>query len=197
MVKVFYSRIPQELDEEIIPQLSEYRQKRLSNMKSPKARKESICAEFILERAVYPKRLRPLHIKTTKLGKPYFENSHTHFNISHTDGWIACAIADFEIGLDIQKQDVFDKRVAERYFCPDELEYLNSSADPESAFYELWTKKESYVKALGTGLKQGLSTFSVLYNADIQHWLCENVHFSLCTPKHPQVKIEMIEVKLL
>jgi 4'-phosphopantetheinyl transferase len=51
--------------------------------------------------------------------------------------------------------------IAERHFAPGEIQQLK--ALPESArtrgFFDLWTRKEAFVKARGVGLFSGLSQF--------------------------------------
>ena len=42
-----------------------------------------------------------------------------------------------------------------------EYKYILESESQGNAFYEIWTKKEAYVKFLGTGLSTPLSSFDV------------------------------------
>ena len=87
------------------------------------------------------------------------------FNLSHTDGLVACAVArDCEVGVDVEnltrKGDTV--AIADRYFSPSECAALH--ALPESAqrdrFFSYWTLKESYIKARGLGLAIPLGEFS-------------------------------------
>lgn len=101
-----------------------------------------------------------LEIECNAHGKPYFENiSNFHFNISHSGDILAIAISDREVGIDIEKLRNPDLRIAKR-FCDDEQAYI-SKADSKNRFFEVWTKKEAYLKYKGTGLSGGLNTFSV------------------------------------
>ena len=45
-------------------------------------------------------------------------------------------------------------------YTPHELDWMNE--DPLERFYQLWTWKESLIKALGTGMSQEPKTFHVL-----------------------------------
>lgn len=87
-------------------------------------------------------------------GKPYFESSDIHFNISHSHGSVAVAVSDVgEIGIDIETTDVpRDKalRLAKRFFSESE-----SSLCPDS-FPRLWTRKEAAAKLLGIPLAEYL-----------------------------------------
>lgn len=96
-------------------------------------------------------------------GKPYFNREAAAFvSLSHTEGICLAAISDREIGADIEymKGDS-DRllRLAKRYFTEPEAEYV--SADPHRRFYEVWCKKESYIKYTGEGMSRPLGSFSV------------------------------------
>jgi 4'-phosphopantetheinyl transferase len=87
---------------------------------------------------------------TASHGKPKLHPIHglqeIDFNISHTKGAVACAIArGYAIGVDIENVeftgDPLD--IAEVFFAPAEFALL--------LFLCLWTLKEAYVKASGQG----------------------------------------------
>lgn len=58
--------------------------------------------------------------------------------------------------------------IAERFFAPAEQTALFAlrESEREAAFYRLWTRKEAYIKALGTGLGHPLSRFVMTLAAD-------------------------------
>jgi len=96
-------------------------------------------------------------------GKPYIQNNPKfQFNISHTRNAIAVAFSDGEIGVDIERLSSADFKIAKRFFAPCEQDYIFSSEYPERAFYEVWTKKEAYIKYIGDGLTIPLPSFDVL-----------------------------------
>ncbi|MDE5742919.1 MAG: 4'-phosphopantetheinyl transferase superfamily protein [Bacteroidales bacterium] len=86
-------------------------------------------------------------------GKPYFR-SHPdiHFNISHCDKAVVCALSDSVVGIDVESVRPFDREMAEYVSAPEELKSILTSADPAVAFTILWTRKESYCKMTGQGL---------------------------------------------
>ncbi|MDR2615431.1 MAG: 4'-phosphopantetheinyl transferase superfamily protein [Oscillospiraceae bacterium] len=101
------------------------------------------------------------HGKPEPLGRP-----EAHFNISHSGRYVVCAAGDESVGIDVQETPEGRNylRIAERYFHPDELEYLLSFPAGESrasAFTAVWTKKEAYTKFLGLGLALPPSSFCV------------------------------------
>jgi 4'-phosphopantetheinyl transferase len=90
------------------------------------------------------------------------ERAKIHFNLSHTEGLVAVAVAPFEQGLDVEPLDRrVDLAVADRFFCPEEIDWLNGLPEAEQAegFLRLWTLKEAFIKATGRGLSEGLDTF--------------------------------------
>lgn len=101
-----------------------------------------------------------------KHGKPALIGHQLYFNLSHSANTLAVAISDQDnIGVDIEqiKQRNGLQEIAERCFSKLELNHWNRL--PESlqhqAFYQLWTKKEAFVKAVGHGIALGLSECEV------------------------------------
>ena len=94
-------------------------------------------------------------------GKPYLAGWHDfHYNVSHTRNAIAVGFSETPIGVDIEKLRSVDLKIAERFFCKNELVYILSKAEErECLFYEVWTKKEAYIKWAGKGLSLPLDTF--------------------------------------
>ncbi|MCM1438288.1 MAG: 4'-phosphopantetheinyl transferase superfamily protein [Roseburia sp.] len=89
-----------------------------------------------------------------------------HFNLSHSGEWTVVALSDSEVGVDIQQVKPVDMRLATRFFTESEREILKGAGDAaELTFYRLWTVKEAYLKALGTGLNRPLSSFEVRFTA--------------------------------
>lgn len=97
-------------------------------------------------------------------GKPELASDlRLFFNISHSGQWIACAVHDAEVGIDVEQIKPIDLSVARRFFSAEEYEQLENEP-PEGRlklFYDFWTLKESYVKLIGQGLSIPLDSFSV------------------------------------
>ena len=194
-VKLYLAKIPENLDFGLIPLLSEYRQAKLNNATNEKFIKQSIAAELLLERAVEGIYSRPLPIVCGENGKPYFADGKLQFSISHSGDYVACALFEREIGLDIQIHRECDMKLAKRYFTSEEYEHLKLNPD---SFTEIWTKKESYLKALGTGLSGGLSSFSVMGDLDEYYYQRkDDLHICVCIPGEKSIEVDMFEIKLL
>ena len=86
------------------------------------------------------------------------------FNLSHTDGLIACAVTiGREVGVDVEhigRRLTHD--VAGRFFAPREVSDLKQLSDDEQhrVFFDYWTLKEAYIKARGFGLALPLADFA-------------------------------------
>lgn len=82
-------------------------------------------------------------------GKPYLEAPYEYifFNISHCKTAIACAVAPFELGLDIQ--DI-------RKPSPALLKRMPYAMD-EYDFSSFWSRYEAYTKLTGDGIVKSLS----------------------------------------
>ena len=107
-----------------------------------------------------------LRIGYNRYGKPELEGSHLSFNVSHTDGMAAVAVAWCrKVGIDIEKMHRHRPvlRLSERYFCPREIEKMRMLERKKQcgAFYVCWTRKEAYLKALGRGMCVPLPSFEV------------------------------------
>ncbi|MFZ0591276.1 MAG: 4'-phosphopantetheinyl transferase superfamily protein [Bryobacteraceae bacterium] len=105
-------------------------------------------------------------------GKPEFQSHcRLRFNLSHSGKLALYAFAlDRELGVDIEKHremnDLID--VAKRFFAPAEVSNLLSLplGERPAAFFRCWTRKESFVKAVGDGLYLPLDSFQVSLRAD-------------------------------
>lgn len=138
------------------------------------------------------------------------------FNLSHTDGLIACAVVrDREVGVDVEniQRDGELVKLADRYFSPAEVAELQGLADAEKPlrFFDYWTLKESYIKARGMGLSIPLDHFSfrIGHHTDLaldvvaeqrdpadrwqfQQWLLSpNYKMALAVERHPERRYQV------
>jgi phosphopantetheinyl transferase len=78
-----------------------------------------------------------------------------HFNLSHKRQWVAVAVADRPVGVDIETAEGVEwRRVARRTFQPHEAERLVALPDQEGqlAFCRSWSYKEALIKVLAQHL---------------------------------------------
>ncbi len=82
-------------------------------------------------------------------GKPYFENSHFHFSISHCNGYAACIVSDKEpVGIDIELVQERIEKVAHKFLHPLELDKIRllNKEDQLKQLTFFWTAKEAMYK---------------------------------------------------
>ena len=154
-------------------------QSKLSKISNPVNRTRSAIGELLSSWALSRfKGIKPGEavISYGKNGKPFLE-SHPdiHFNISHSGEYVVCAVADHEVGIDVERVRAYNHRVAERFFSKAELADLEALEGENrlNYFFVLWTIKESYLKALGRGLTKSLSSFTVAGNGN-GYYISEN-----------------------
>ena len=106
---------------------------------------------------------------TNAWGKPRIDASDASarlsFNLSHTRGHVAVAVAlDREVGVDVERvaPSRADEEVARQLFAP--AEFADFQEEPEAgraeAFFDYWTLKEAYIKAVGLGVALPLKDFA-------------------------------------
>ena len=124
-------------------------------------------------------------------GKPYLKNlPDFYFNISHSNKMQAVAVGDCEIGVDIEFLRKVDLRVARR-FTKEEYDYI-TEADSDMRFFEIWTKKEAYLKYTGDGILGGLNSANVLKSPiPIKTYFKDGYVISVCCEKEVEVKYEI------
>jgi 4'-phosphopantetheinyl transferase len=94
--------------------------------------------------------------------KPKIEHG-PFFNISHSGYMVIVGFNEkSEVGVDIEEIREIDVASMMNYFHPDEIEYLRKNLNDKELFYMIWTKKEAFLKACGTGIVKGLDQVSVL-----------------------------------
>ena len=101
------------------------------------------------------------------MGKPRlvgFDPLPLFFNLSHSHNYAAVAVSPcFEVGIDIEHIRPIGFEVAEHFFSAGEVAALKAlpASRRTEAMFNIWTRKEAYLKALGLGLSVPLDSFDV------------------------------------
>ena len=94
------------------------------------------------------------------------------FNLSHSGHYVLCSIADEKekrTGCDLEKIGTPGMKVARRFFCSSEWQYIReqeSGEEQTEAFYRYWVLKESFMKATRLGMKLGLDQFEIGFSKE-------------------------------
>lgn len=114
--------------------------------------------ELLITSAAHFSGKREFKIHREQGKKPYFEDHpELHFSVSHSGGLWVCAFASREIGCDIQVHRKIPRymKLSERWFHENEAKAVSSERD----FYDIWSRKEAFVKAIGRGIDEKFRQF--------------------------------------
>jgi len=116
--------------------------------------------------------VEPASVRFTysEFGRPALNQAQNsgaiNFNVSHSEDICLVAVSHVQpLGIDVERirGDFGGEEVAQANFAPAEfreLLSLPSNIRPQG-FFNCWTRKEAYVKALGAGLQIPLDSFEV------------------------------------
>ncbi len=143
--------------------LSRERQQKIEQIKPEAERARSLMAGMLLDYGLW--RLCGLRERAVALafgaqGKPYARDyPDIHFNLSHSGGYALAAFAPVPVGCDIQKKGETKReaQIAGRFFSEGEQRAMEAGA----GFYQIWARKESYLKLSGEGMALDMRSFCV------------------------------------
>jgi 4'-phosphopantetheinyl transferase len=172
MVELYASRLVShetftKQQEELLALVSERQRKRFFRFRQPEGGQRSILGELLVRHVVGERLQIPnkrIMFDYGEHGKPMlctFEGMQ--FSISHSGTWVVGAFSNSTVGVDIQGIEPREPAVANRFFTTEECELISRETEENRLllFYELWTLKESYLKALGCGMTGSLRSFTM------------------------------------
>jgi len=124
----------------------------------------------------------PLIFNFNEHGKPLLQNCDIHFNISHSEKLCAAAVSTSPVGIDVQLIKPA-KPATVSYACTERERAIIAAADDyDRAFIQYWTYKESYLKAVGCGLRRDLPACEFDIDGNILTDECEYKTYKLNLP---------------
>ncbi len=174
-VHIWQASLQQPLDVifQLSATLSDEEQRRADRFHFENLRNSFIVARGILRlllaRYVHCKPAQ-LQFDYTSTGKPFLSkllgNVGICFNLSHSNNLVLYAITqDRQVGIDVEYvrsiPEMLD--IAERTFSSEEnyqIKHLNR-IERQKAFFNCWTRKEAFIKAIGDGMSFPLDQFDV------------------------------------
>ncbi len=92
------------------------------------------------------------NIRFNEFGRPSFDHPFD-FNISHSGKMVVCAAGtEGRIGTDLEEVKDINFDDFYQQFSSSEWTAIKQDKNPTSRFFEFWTRKEAFVKAIGTGI---------------------------------------------
>jgi 4'-phosphopantetheinyl transferase len=164
---------PADMIAKLAPLLSRDEYQRAERFHRPTDRRRFIAGRGILRRiisvylALAPDEVRFVY---NEYGKPFISDDQNlgalSFNLSHSNCMALYAVArGRRVGVDIEymREDFATLEVAERFFSKDEVEALKAAPVDRrtEAFFNCWSRKEAYIKAIGMGVSYPLDGFTV------------------------------------
>eukprot|EP00434_Breviolum_minutum_P002575 symbB.v1.2.002276.t1/scaffold122.1/size316190/9 len=135
--------------------------------------------------------VRPVELRFRygQYGKPELDapwaQRRVSFSVSHSGEVGAILLLEMSdqrhgaapaIGVDLeQRRPRPFLRLAKRYFTTAEVQTLQKLKEEEQArcFFDMWTKKEAWLKTLGTGLAGGLTSLDAAESGDVEMTIME------------------------
>lgn len=168
MIIVLYCNISQLTNDDVetyLGRLPRFMQDEITRYKNVPDRSARLIARIILQHCLQG--TGDAHLldkwKRNTSDKPYLEGWYP-FNISHSGDYVVFAYGNSDIGIDIEKK--LDQNYEEMidYFHLREQECILITENKRNKFYDLWAKKEAFLKAIGIGITGGLQEFDCTHD---------------------------------
>lgn len=123
----------------------------------------------------------------TPHGKPLLshliDDKGLSFNLSHANDLVLCALAlNRKTGVDLEyiRQDFEWRDIAERFFSSEEKSELQLISENIRCkkFYTYWTRKEAFLKSIGTGLAVDPKNINVTKQSGQSVWVMQPIQFT-------------------
>ena len=102
-------------------------------------------------------------------GKPSVVGTSMEFSLSRSHEMAVLAVVDGgRVGVDVEWVRDCDPQIADQ-FSGGEREKVANAENPMRVIFDLWTRKEAYLKGLGKGLSHPLAEFEAL-NGQVRDW---------------------------
>lgn len=169
MSRIYATKLPEEIHPEEFDKLelliSDKRRQAIKHLRRIADKKRALLAEILLRYALkldYGIQAEQVQFEFNRYGKPRLLNyKDVNFNLSHSGQWVLCGISTDSIGVDVEQIGNANLDIAKHYFMKREYDEIlrRPPEEQKTMFYNLWTLKESYIKAEGVGLSKPLNSF--------------------------------------
>lgn len=126
---------------------------------------DSACGFLLLDSLLQKNRINRAELVITldERGRPRTNFSNLDFSISHSEGCAMCVLELGEganIGVDVQRERPYSAakmdELAKAFMTDSELAEFRNSEHKPTEFFTAWTRRESYVKRIGSDIFDNL-----------------------------------------
>lgn len=188
MLKIYSIKIQELTRAEYIKEytLLSYTQRKTIAIKSYADKCRSLAALILLRTAIKENfQIENYEITYNENGKPLLP--FCHFCIAHSDDLVIVAISDNPVGVDVERIREIKKRNDYKLFSFNEVKYVNSSpVGIALRFFEIWTKKEAYIKLNGLKLSDA-AKFDIFKLSEVifKSEISEDYYTTICIKNDP------------
>lgn len=180
----------------LVPYLSQRRRKLYDSVLIKDSKLLCIGSEALLAYALSLP--LPCEYQADQNDKPFI-SGQKHFNLSHSGDYVACAVCEDEVGVDVEKIERMSPRLMHKFLADEEIRALDSLNESDIPHYlcEKWIRKESYLKMTGTGLR--VSPTTLFFEGDILNGhkavfsrvfeLSDREMLAVCAEKQQKIKL--------
>lgn len=161
--------------------MSPERQHKANRYKNPEDKYRCVFADMLLRDILreYFNISAPAFYSDEK-GKPHLVEDKLHFSLSHQGDYVACAVDEKPVGIDIGQIRKVELPLINRVCTEDELCYVLGSSEETNdkvwdRFMRIWTAKEAYLKYTGEGITGGLKSVSLADKEGIKKHPAQNL----------------------
>ncbi|MBS6196106.1 MAG: 4'-phosphopantetheinyl transferase superfamily protein [Clostridiales bacterium] len=118
-------------------------------------------------------------------GKPFLKyHEDLFFNISHSGDYAACALGRVQVGIDIQYHKAVNvEKMGRKILSEEEWGAFKAEGCLVEGFYSFWTKKESFLKYTGEGIRRDLKGLEYGECRFFELDFCDGYSGKICVPK--------------
>lgn len=214
MIKVYFANTELLHESEVFAKCFEVvhpmRQKKVLRHKLLQDRRRSLLAGLLLKLALEREGLcyEQLDFEIEIYGKPVLKNvKDLHFSLSHAGDLALCCISDQIVGVDVEgiSKSIFKTEniermqvVGKKMFSEVECAKFEQGDEEQKIqmFLNYWTRKESYSKALGEGLRMKFSDIDTenMGNVFWSDWLEKDYFISIYSMQNECTDIEFHQI---
>lgn len=163
MLRLLYCNLIKIKDDEVMEYLDTlpiFMRRELTKYKKIHDRKSRLLARLMLLQCLQEENKASYVNEWERDGnyKPFIKKWH-HFNISHSGNVILFLFGQKRVGIDIEEVKPFEYDQLLINFHPAEIKFIETSQNKIRAFYEIWVRKEAFLKAVGIGITTNLEKY--------------------------------------